>query len=481
MPELSLPAQTLFRITYSVLLLAFLALALPHARRFWLSERWGGYGRSEPGVDLLQNPLACPAVVALWIGAALALAAGWWVIPAALVNLLLCRYFFVWMRWRGVGRGMGAPGFMTYWLAAAVFLLEVARRAAPELLPLTVLTLQVDFAFIMLSAGIYKLSAGYARNHGMELGMANPAWGYWWSIWSRIAPGHWIFRSLNHLAWSTEVAAAILMVIPATRPVGAALIMLSFVFIATQIRLGVLCEMVILAGLLFLPAGSVADLWLAGALGSTAGSAAGSAWPGLPTVLAGFLLGYLTLLPLAHGGLFYNFYLRRSLPWPLQPLLDRYSNFFGIIIWRVFSVDVVNFFIRIYEEPLPGGARILRSRYGWRGGLRYSHVCESITVTSLFTTLKYYPSNDALFRERLVRYARTVRCGPRARLVFEYVSIQKMLARFEMLPVAEYAVDPVAGTVSERRLSDAVSVRSAHAVSPVFEGTRPGSYAPLSR
>jgi hypothetical protein len=198
-------------------------------------------------------------------------------------------------------------------------------------------------------------------------------------------------------------------------------------------------------------------------------------------VLAGFLLGYLTLLPLAHGGLFYNFYLRRSLPWPFQPLLDRYTNFFGIIIWRVFSVDVVNFFIRIYEEPLPGGARILRSRYGWRGGLRYSHVCESIAVTSLFTTLKYYPSNDELFRERLLRYARTVRCVPPARLVFEYVSIQKAPARFEMLPVAEYVVDPVAGTVTERRLSDAVSVRSAHAVSPVFEGTRPGSYAPLGR
>ena len=34
-----------------------------------------------------------------------------------------------------------------------------------------------------------------------------------------------------------------------------------------------------------------------------------------------------------------------------------------------------------------------------------------ICLTSLFTTLKYYPSNDAIFRERLLRYARTL---PRA-------------------------------------------------------------------
>ena len=41
-----------------------------------------------------------------------------------LVNLLLCRYCFIAMRWKGVRRGMGAPGFITYWIAACVFFLE---------------------------------------------------------------------------------------------------------------------------------------------------------------------------------------------------------------------------------------------------------------------------------------------------------------------------------------------------------------------
>jgi hypothetical protein len=191
------------------------------------------------------------------------------------------------------------------------------------------------------------------------------------------------------------------------------------------------------------------------------------------------LLGYLALLPLAHAGLFYNFCARRRLPGWWQRALDAYTNFFGIIIWRVFSVDVVNFFVLIHHQPRTGGDRTIVSRYGWGGGLRYAHVCESIAVTSVFTTLKYYPSNGALFRERLLRYARTVPCPAGSVLVFEYVSLAKAARAFEHVPVAEFVVDVVAGTVTERVLNVSVSVRAAHAVSPVHEGLRPGTYAPM--
>lgn len=480
MPELSLSAQVFFRTCYAVLLLGFLAMTLPHARRFFLSERWGGYARSTPDVDAIQNPIVSVLVLAVWAGTAVCLALGRWVVAASLVNLVICWYFFVHMRWKGVARGMGAPGFMTYWLAGAVFLLEVALRLAPDQRSLVVLTLQVDLALIMLSAGVYKLSAGYARNHGMELGMANPAWGYWWRWWARVPPGHWIFRLLNHLAWSTEVVAAVLMLVPVARPLGAALIMVSFAFIATQIRLGVLCEMVILCGLLFFTPGGPAELGLVRLVGETAPAGAAASWSVIGNALGAALWTYLVLLPIAHGGLFYNFYLRRALPGPLQRILELYTNVFGIILWRVFSVDVVNFFIRIYRQPRAGGQRTPVSRDGWGGGPRYAHVCESITVTSLFTALKYYPSNDALFRERVVRYARSVPHPSGTVLVFEYVSIRKSESRFEFLPVAEYVVDVSAGTVQERILSSLVSVRSPHAVSPVHEGARPGSYAPLA-
>jgi hypothetical protein len=363
-----------------------------------------------------------------------------------------------------------------------VFLLEYTTTFARDLSSLALLVVQVDFALIILSSGIYKFTAGYPRNYGMELGLVNPEWGYWWSLYRRLPPSHWLFRLMNHLAWSTEVVAALLMLFPPTRFWGGLLIVISFAFVAPQIRLSLLCWMVMLCGVLYFEPGSLGGEWLNRLLPLPANQAVLSDSIVLSVINGGLAIGlwtYLILLPLAHAGLFYNFYGQRSLPPLLQRALERYTNFFGIIIWRVFSVDHLNFFIRIYAQRRDSGSRELISRYGWGGVRRYNQVAESITVTTLFTTLKYFPSNSGLFVERLLRYARTVPCPPDNVLAFEYVSILKRNNAFAYVPVAECIVDVRAGTVQERVLDPAVSVRAAHSVSPVHEGARPGSYAPL--
>jgi len=111
--------------------------------------------------------------------------------------------------------------------------------------------------------------------------------------------------------------------------------------------------------------------------------------------------------------------------------------------------------------------------------VRFSHVGESITLTCLFTTLKYYPSNNQIFVERLLRYARTIACPDNAVLVFEYVGIEKDKKRFEFTTVTEYIVDPRNATVTENVLNERYDVRAPYAGSPLHEGAKPGSYAPL--
>ena len=108
--------------------------ALPEARRFFVSERWGGYAKSSRDVDAVQNPVVMALLMAAWFVAVAMIVLGWWSPWAALVNLALCRYFFIHMRWKGILRGMGAPGFMAYWTGLAVFLLEYASRFAPDLI-----------------------------------------------------------------------------------------------------------------------------------------------------------------------------------------------------------------------------------------------------------------------------------------------------------------------------------------------------------
>jgi hypothetical protein len=457
--------------------------AVPQARRFFVSEHWGGYARSDPRVDLVQNRFLLPLIMGLWAACAALLIVGRWTVMASLVNLLLCRYFFIAMRWKGVLRGMGAPGFITYWIAACVFFLEygIAHDPTGGVRSAAVLAFRLDFAVIMLCAGTYKALAGYAQNDGMELGMINPWWGYWGRFYERLRPSHWIFRTLNHLAYLTEIVAGFLMLVPATQLLGALLIFGSFAFIALHIRLGFLCEMVMLCCLLFIPEGGLAAR-IAAAIVPAAPAAAAATAPGwLNTALTAGLYTYAVLLPLAKVGQYYNFLARRALPHPLQIALDRYTNFFGIIIWRVFSVDHTNFWARIWFQDRATGARAGAARFGAlepRRRFRYAHVGEFICLVSLFTTLKYYPSDSSLFVERLLRYCRTLGCPPGSDVVFEYMSVRKDRGRFESVPVAEYTVDLGAGTVAERVLDPSVSVRAASPVSPVHAGLKPGSYAP---
>jgi hypothetical protein len=109
---------------------------------------------------------------------------------------------------------------------------------------------------------------------------------------------------------------------------------------------------------------------------------------------------------------------------------------------------------------------------------RFRQVAECIAITSVFTTLRYYPSQRELFRDRLLRYARTIRHEPDARLVFEWVAVVGLPDRFDFVPVAEYTADLARGQIDEAVLSDAVSVYAPAAASPVHEGRMPGSYAP---
>ncbi len=75
------------RIGCGVLMLITLIRLVPDARRYFLSERWGGYGERGWRVDLIQNPVVMPALLIAWMGACIALVAGRYPTIAAAINL----------------------------------------------------------------------------------------------------------------------------------------------------------------------------------------------------------------------------------------------------------------------------------------------------------------------------------------------------------------------------------------------------------
>ena len=77
MPEPGPELLRLVRVAYGTLLLGTLLYTCPHARRFFVSDRWRGYARSSREVDLVQNPVALVVVQVVWMGVAVLLIVGW--------------------------------------------------------------------------------------------------------------------------------------------------------------------------------------------------------------------------------------------------------------------------------------------------------------------------------------------------------------------------------------------------------------------
>lgn len=481
LPVLSPEMQKVIRIGYAALMLCTIAWTAWPGLWFFRAARWGGYGDSHWTTELLQNPFSQRLTQGLWLISCFGLLTGYNTVWCALVNLLICWYYFVRTRWNSLLRGMGAPGFFCYWMGLAVFVLELGRHLDPTglVLPIAVLVLQVDYALIQLCAGSYKSVCGYSSNTGMQLGLANPFWGHHWRFYKEMACDHWLFRFLNQVSFRVQIVAALLMLFPPTRWVGATAIALSFLFVMTQIRLGFLLPKVMLGALLFVPAGSRFDKLVAGAVSA---SGPGQTMPVMgenwASLFAGVLLVYLALLPLAKFCQWYNFLKGKTLYPPLQRFLEGWCNNFGIIIWRVFSVDVINFFVRIYQVDRDGRESEYTNFGKWGGAEtrgRYIQVAESIALTCIFTTLKYHPTDAALFTDKLLRYARTVPCLEGGHLRFAYFSLDHTGPKFRFVHTNDFIVDPVAGTVESANSTGA----EVPEVSPVRASAKMGSYLPV--
>ena len=295
-----------------------------------MSDRWGGYAASSRAVDAVHNPIVMPVALGVWLISALLLIVGQWTVVAALANLVLARYFGIFMRWRGVLRGMGAPGFMTYWLAVAVFLLELTTHHAPSLRSLALFALQLDLGFIFLAAALYKLRSGYPQNHGMEFGLTNPQWGYWWRWYKRLPPKHPLFRVLNHLAMGDGARRRPAMLFPPTRFIGG--LILSGRSRSSRRRFGSRfyarwsCSPVCSSSRRTRSADGYSNRCL-----PVASVEPTACYPARAPGVAVLIVAYIALLPLAYGGSYSTSISAAGFPRALQRALDPYTNLFGII------------------------------------------------------------------------------------------------------------------------------------------------------
>ena len=419
-------AQTLLRAGYGALLLGQLVATAPNARRFLVSRSFGGYMESSSLVDRVHTPRNAVILMALWCACRrprldVATLRGW---PP--INAGLAWYLFVRTRWSSILRGMGAPGHMSCWLALLVLLLTFSRAYDVDglLRASTIAVFRLDFACILIVAGIAKIAAGYARNDGLQMGLANPSWGRYPALFRRLRADAPIVRAINHLAYLSELLAGIALLVPALAPYGALVVTSSFLVVGRVIRLTGLAEMMALCGLLFVPPDHPLTAFLAAHVPAAASAPSAPPWA-RPLVVAGIasLWLYALCLPLAYGGMALNFYGRRRMIEPFQSALETWTRACGISLWRVFTSDIISFSVEIWAERRDGRRRpIAASRNGEPPrDTRRAHVAESIVLATLFTTLTYHPDDRERFGRRLVIYAATLPLAPGERALFRYV------------------------------------------------------------
>ena len=468
------PNLGLFRALLGALFLIDLLCYLPYVRVCLGPGYWRkSWPRSNVGVV---------AVVVLWALGSLSLLTATAPLLGTLVLLVLFRHYYVANRWKNPFRGGGAPGFMSHFAVLHLLSFELAAALDPtrSLSTLALVVFSVDLGAILLDSGTYKLLSGYLRSEGMEYGLANPMWGYWFRVFRRLSPWSLALRGQDAGAALAQVVMGAAMIAFPLRGIGALVCMASFLYLIPLVRLGRLAALMVV-----LPLPLLLDLPISLAGMSELGVAAA---PGLPAQLqATVLLAYLALLPAVKAMQYVNLFLRRPFPPALQRWLTAYSNAIPIIMWRVFTPDVTNFFIRIYAIA-PGGAEsavltetgiyAYRNLGHWQRASRFLHVTESIALTTVFTTLKYFPSRRDLFEERLTAYAASLELDGAAAVRFEYVAITKTPSEMRYDAVGEFVVDLSTGAVRERKIDPTFDYSRPARFSHVRESTGFGSYLP---
>ena len=385
------------------------------------------------------------------------------IVPVVFLFIIF-RHYFIKGWWRSLLRGAGAVGFMPHYAILFLLLFEISFIVDPTLAlaDYVQMVLRVDFAFIMICAGLYKVCVGYCHRNGMEYAAVNPLWSYQYRWMRNITPSHPFWHLQNLAGAGGELAIGVLLLVPSLQTYGGVLSIFSFAYLLPIMRLGRLAVLMMVISLLFVP-----DLGVFTPAANIPLEPRNTTAV-VPEIFLSALMAvaylYCFLLPLVKLMQYMHLFGQRRFPPSIQRGLEWVAGLVPIIIWRVFTADIVNFFVRVsLVSKVTKEERLLvheddTYHYGNWGNIllkhRFLQVAESIAIAVIFNSLKYFASQRELFEDKLFRYAATI---PRIQgefVRFTFISIQKEAASFEYLPTAQFDVDIEREAIIETSLSD---------------------------
>lgn len=439
-----------YSIVAGVINIAFIISSLKVLVLAVTSDKHQGYIFSKSSkVRLNHTPLQAKTVILIWLLSSLFIIFDVLTIIASLISLGITYYFFIFLRYESLSRGFGAPGYFLTFTNLTSFGLQFTQQYQPTNLNLLVSLIGFEIGTIFLISGIYKCSSGYLHDQGINIGLINPMWGFKPEQWGSFTPGKTRTKLINLVSIIGEVIGGILLMSIKYRLVGAIIISLMFVGVMFMVRLGPLCPAIIFVTL--------------GPNLIVSQNIQGSSYLVNPKYFTFAALLLQLIIVLVYIGISINFYMKKDLPALAQKIVNFFQEIFGISLWRVFTSDITSIYIRIFSLDADGN-RIELSEWNRRRNRRFNFVGEAISVTSIFTLLKYQKSHK-LFHSRLISYAKTLRHDS---IEFEYYYIGLNPDNISVRHVRSYVVNS--------NMQDVVEIK----IDPTFDPTAPEIHSRVS-
>ncbi len=427
-------------LTYSTIVgalnLWFLVLFLPNSNPYFSSITKGGYlhlGQVRGGSFFsffAQN--SGKISLLLWLASSVLTFSQTFTLASSLLSFFICHYYFIFHRYSGVGRGIGAPGYFITWANFTNSAYLLMDKLSPSDLNLLSTLMLIELGVIFLVSGIYKISAGYTSGRGINIGLNNPQWAYFPNLFNRLTSQNFMTKILNYISVYGEIVGGILLISVKFQIAGSIIIAIMFLGVALMVRLGNLCAIIVVTVLSpnFVVSSGVASSNLDG------------------QQFVRIFIVFCSILSLANYiAININFYFRLRLPRYYQNFTNFFVRVCGTSMWRVFTADITSIYIEIYMISNNVKTNI-SSWSSWKPS-RFRFVGEAIAVTSIFT-LQKYTQDKSLFESRILNYVRTLKV-PSNEIYFDYFFIEESGTQMTRRLISTYKVDRDLGLISEIR------------------------------
>lgn len=437
----------LFRVVCGLFFLIDLLFYLPYFFRL--------FGIQYQPNSFIKNKTTSKLIILIWFFACLNLILPGNALFGSLILSVLFRYFYIYSRSSNLFRGGGAVGMYPTFIVNAIFLIEFGHilNLSNIYFSIVIIIMFIHLGITIFDAGLYKCLNGYFNGHGIEYALRNHLWSYWAPFFKKIYIPNVLWKFANIIIASLQMIIGILLINPFTIIYGIKFLSVGFIFLGIFLKLGTLPFLVgsyqILSPDFTLINYFNFNLYNENIRRIIFEINIFEYNKIIENILIIIYFLLLSIYFIIQCCIYFNFYLKYKFNNIVQIIIDFLSLYSPILIWRVFSADVVNLIVNVYEINYDKKIRINPENYYNKNAknifskIRFFHVAESCVLSSIFNSVKYNENNLSSAKEKIIRYSKTLedqKIYKNSSLMYEVIILNKIETKVNETIIEEWTI-----------------------------------------